>query len=307
MEVLTDSAEAYVKAAIYGQPGTGKTSMGVTAPDPLFLLSERQGYTHIKKAARRLGIAVPDVLMMKSLDDYRAVVRAFHGVRTEPFKVVETKTGKVLFERATWPQTLVVDSLTDACKLVDDEVKRDSPPRKASDGLDNVTERHWAALRDRCEKLIRTIRDLPVHVMFLCLADDRTVGEGDATERKVTPQLPMRALPGFLCSAVNVVGITTREITKERDENGDRKIIHAVRTVGPEAFMLKPCRPLRDVEAPNFSSWVRRIWLDELDPNAAAELEAAAQAFEAATKGAETVIEGPKNEESAEGAKAEGE
>lgn len=284
MEELKSDDESWVKAAIYGQPGTGKTSFGVTAPDPLFLLSERQGMTHIKKAARRLGIPMPNVLLMTSLEDYRAVIRAFHAPASDPFRVVDKKTGKVIFERATRPSTAVVDSLTDACRLVDEEVKKDSPPRKASDGLDTVTERHWAALRDRCEKLIRSFRDLPAHVLFLCLADDRTVGEGDQQERRVGPALPMRALPGVLCAAVNVVGITTRELAKERAENGDRKIVHAVRTVGPDHFMLKPCRPLRDVENTDFNDWIRRIWLDDLAP-LRAEIEGAARSIEEAARG----------------------
>lgn len=258
-EITNDRDERFIKAAIYGPPGTGKSSFGVTAPNPLILLSERQGIAHIRAAAARLGRSVPPVLFMESLADYRMVLRALMTGAGKPTITVANDKGTV-FYTGPYPSTVVLDSLTDACRLVTDEVMLEAPPEKAKDGLDKVSERHWAAQRDRSEKLIRAFRNVPAHVLFLCLADDRTSGEGDQQTRSVTPALSMRALPGFLCAAVNVVGITTREIGKTRDETtGDRDIEFGIRTIGPSYFMLKPYRPLRDVEVPDFSSWVARL------------------------------------------------
>lgn len=275
-EITNDREERFIKAAIYGPPGTGKTSFGVTSPNPLILLSERQGLPHIKAAAARLGIATPRTLFMDSLGDYRAVIRGLMGCAGKPTLTIVNEKGAVLFTGA-YPSTVVIDSLSDACRLVSEEVMADAPPQKASDGLDKVSERHWAALRDRSEKLIRAFRNVPAHVLFLCLADDKTTGEGDQQTRTVTPSLTMRALPGFLCASVNVVGITTREIGKDRDENGDRAIEFGVRTMGPSYFMLKPYRPLRDSEVPNFSSWVERL-MASWDAHEAAQATAAADA-----------------------------
>lgn len=255
-----EPSEAFLKAAIYGPPGTGKTDFSVSAPRPLILLSERQGMATVRAAAKRRGVPMPAVLYMERLEDYRDVLRALHGPRDAAFRVTSKGANG---ERATvyegaWPETVVLDSLSDACELVEAEIRNEAPPEKAKDGLEKWTERHWSALRDRCEKLIRAFRDAPLHVLFLALQDDRMVGEGEEASRQVNPALPMRALPGVLCASVNVVGITSRRID-DRGEDGQRNIVHEVRTVAPGHYMVKPFRPLRDVETPDFSSWVERV------------------------------------------------
>lgn len=267
--------EDHFKALIYGPPGTGKTGFGVSAPEPLILLSERQGMPHVRDAARRLGRPVPPVLFMQTLEDYRAVLRTLRAPKAADgsFKVVG-KDGAELLSLPRWPKTIVIDSLTDACRLVDEEVKRDAPPSKASDGLEKVTERHWAALRDRCEKLIRAFRDAPAHVLFLAHLDDRMMGEGDEAQRWVGPTLMMRALPSFVIGCVNVAAITTRTLgkrvdVKEGEEQPDRPIEFGLVTVGPGFFQLKPYRPLRDKEIPDFTDWIRRVRQAELDSMAA--------------------------------------
>lgn len=252
-------SESYLKAAVYGPPGTGKTDIGVSAPKPLILLSERQGLATVRSASVRRGVPLPPTLFMETLEDYRDVVRALHGPRTQPFRITAKRGSETatVYE-GSWPETVVIDSLTDACELVEAEVRREAPPEKAKDGLERWTERHWAALRDRSEKLIRAFRDVPTHVVFLALQDDRVVGEGDEASRVVQPALPMRALPSFLASCVNVVGITSRRI-EDRGEDGQRQVVYEVRTVAASHYMLKPYRPLRDLEEPDFASWVRRV------------------------------------------------
>lgn len=250
-----DPTEKWVKAAVYGPPGTGKSDFGTSAPRPLILLSERQGIRTIRSAAARRGLPMPIVLAVETLQDLRDVLRALHGPRDRPFRVL---SGTEVAYEGEWPESVVIDSLTDVCELVEAEIRKESPPEKAKDGLEKWTERHWAALRDRCEKLIRAFRDVPAHVVFLCLQDDRMVGEGEEAARQVQPALPMRALPSVLSAAVNVVGVTSRAI-RDRGEDGQRQIAYEVRTVGPSHYLLKPYRPLRDLEEPDFSSWVARI------------------------------------------------
>jgi hypothetical protein len=255
-----DDNESWLKAAVYGAPGTGKTDFAVSAPKPLILLSERQGLATVRSAAVRRGVPVPPVMFMEDLRDYRDVLRALHGAKDKPFRVMQKLDGSepVAVYEGEWPETVVIDSITDACEIVEAEVRREAPPEKAKDGLEKWTERHWATFRDRCEKLIRSFRNVPTHVLFLALQDDRVVGEGDEANRIINPMLPMRALPGFLCSCVNVVGITSRRI-EDRDEDGQRRIVHEIRTIAPSHYMLKPFRPLRDIEEPDFTSWVERV------------------------------------------------
>lgn len=289
MERLDDKpSEQWVKALIYGNTGTGKTGFGVTAPEPLILLSERQGIVHVKDAARRLGVPVPRTIYMAEVEDYRNVLRALRLVTHEPGAdfVVRDAHGQELLRIPGWqPQTVVVDSITEMQKQVSDEINRQSPPKMGKDGLPVLADRYWGVLQDRIEGFIRAFRDLPMHVLFLALLDDRTEGEGNEAERSVTPMCVMKKLPQRIMAAVNVVGVTFRQLMQgERDAAGQQAYRWAVMTSGPQFMSLKPYRPLRDIEAPDFARWIRVIRGDEAQaPVAASPAEQAAAAAAATT------------------------
>ncbi len=256
----------FLKAAVYGPPGTGKTTFGVSAPRPLILLSEMQAIQNIKRAARMHGVAQPATLAMESLGDYRAVIRAFRGDRTKPFIVRSSDaTQAVLIELAEWPQTVVIDSLTDVCKLVADEIREESPPKIGSDGLPVDSERYWNVLFDRCEKFIRGFRDVPAHVVFLSLLDERPADAEKGVSAWTGPSFPMRKLPNVLMAAVNVVGITYRKqvpiIDPSAKPNAKPKTVmeYGIATAGADHFQVKPFPPLRKNEVTDFSSWVKRV------------------------------------------------
>ena len=266
MKRLDDQIEEkYVKAVIYGPTGTGKTSIGVSAPDPLILLSERQGMVHVREAANRLGRPVPPVLFMQDANDYRNVARALHGAKSRPFQVYDRfdsgkrdNDGGIIWEKSlvfegAWPETVVIDSMTDACRLFVEEIRRESPPQRGRDGLPVDSQRFWNVLPTRIEAMIHAFRDIPLNVLFLALVDDREHGEDDNKVRQVSPMMPMRKLPATLAAAVNVMGFTYRK--SQRQEKG-YKLTYGVMTAGPEYMMLKPYRPLRDFEVPDFSYWV---------------------------------------------------
>jgi hypothetical protein len=262
---LDDSKDpVWINACVYGKPGTGKTSLGVSAPKPLILLSESQGMVHVRQAAQRLGVEPPPTFLVESVDDYRAWLRALHGDKSKPLRVYDQYKGDdgkvertLVAELTEWPETVVVDSLTDAARLVTEEIRRQSPPKKGKDGLPVDAQRFWQVLADRMKNLIMGFRDLPMHTLFLCLADDREVGEEDSKQRQLGPDLPMRRLPDLVAAAVNVIGYTYRREVREAGKPA--KLAYGVMTVGPEYMLLKPYRPLRDVEVANFSKWVEII------------------------------------------------
>ncbi len=260
----TEPGDPFVNVGVYGPPGTGKTSFGVTAPDPLILLSERQGMVHVLAAAKRLNKPVPPVLFMTCVQDYRNVVRALHGNKAEPFRVWErVEVGKdqfekrIAYESKAWPQSVVLDSLTDACRLIIEEIRTQSPPKRGKDNLPVDSQRFWNVLPDRVMAMIHGFRDAPVHAVFLCLADDREVGDEEDKRRQVKPAFPMRALAQVLAAAVNVMGYTYRR--EKREMGKPTKLVYGVLTTGPEYMMLKPMRPLRDSEVPDFSHWVKVV------------------------------------------------
>jgi hypothetical protein len=240
---------------------TGKTSFGVSAPKPLILLSERQGYPHIVSAAKRLGRPQPTVLFVETTEDYGRVVNALHGDKSLPFVVKDGK-GNDILRLEEWPESVVVDSLTDACARLVDDIRRQSPPKEGRDGLPVDSERFWNVLADRFSKMVHMFRDAPLHVLFLCLLDERQLDDAEDPNTKhrwIGPQLMMRKMPGVVQAAVNVVGVTYRKTAAAKEKGGDREVTYGIMTCGPDYFELKPFRPLRDHEVTDFRSWCKRI------------------------------------------------
>lgn len=258
IDLSDESDTKELKALVYGRPGTGKTSFGVSAPRPLILLNERQAVPHIRGAARRLGVPMPAVLYIESLEDYRNVLRGLHGDKGRPF-VVMNQEGAVVLQLEQWPLSVVLDSATEMCDLVSKEIRELSPQKSGKDGLPIDSERYWNVFSDRTIKLIRAFRDVPLNILFLCLLADKEVGEGDEKSRWVGPRMAMRAFPDALAAAVNVVGVTYRRRLEALDANGDRKLEYGIATTGQAYMELKPYRPLRDHEVMNFASWCQRI------------------------------------------------
>lgn len=267
MERIDDRAEErLLKALIYGNPGTGKTSIGVTAPEPLILLSERQGMTHIRHAAARLGVRTPRTLLMRTAQDYRDVLRTLRMPPAKDFVVRDRDGNEIVRFPDWWPKTCVLDSVTDAMKLFADEVQQQSPPKTGKDGLPVLPERYWGVLIDRCEKFLRLFRDLPMHTLFLALlADDRKEDDDDEEAAKVGPQVATKGLRGVAAAAVNVVGVTYRRVKRGKSdeiERRDGQVVYdfGVLTYGPGYMLTKPLRPLRDREVPDFGNWVARVF-----------------------------------------------
>lgn len=250
-----DESERYWKVMVYGDSGSGKTSLGVTAQSlgpTLVLLSERQGMAAIRHAARRLGMAVPTVLLMTEMGDYRAVANALHGRKDLPFKVVNSK-GETLLELEQWPVTVVLDSVTDAVgNMLVASIRRQAPQKKDDDGLPIDADRFYNVLRDKTSNFATEFRDCPVNILFLALLDDKEVGKGKDAKRRVGPKFPMKGLDAIFASATNVVGQSYRTIS-------GGKPVFQVATLTPGHILTKACEPLRPIEVPDFGEWVRRL------------------------------------------------
>lgn len=269
-----------LKALIFGPSGSGKTALACTCPNPLVLLSERQGEATIRKRAKELGVKVPTVVIMETMADYRDAVRALHGDPTKPFKWVNGDD-QVVLEMDPWPETVVIDSITDACELVRKSVLKASPPKKGEDGLEVFGQRHWGALRNRCEKMIRWFRDVPTHVVFLALLDERLNESSDGmTTRTIGPMLPMRSLPDVLMAATNVSGMLTRRSVKIEGQD-DKELVYSIRTNGPSYLKVKPFRPINDIEEANFSLWLEKLKAEQPEPKTKTKKKKAAPAAEA--------------------------
>ena len=246
MELLNETNEKYLKALVYGDCGVGKTSLAATCPSPLVLLSERHGATSLMQAAERNGVERPTTLHMRSLTDYRNVIVGLRGDKSKPFKVLHQ--GKTIIDDV-WPQTVVLDSLTDACRLIEDEI------RTSGKDTETMSIPQYGTLKVRAERMISAFRDAPCHVLFLCLMDDK----GEGLDRTLRPKLPGRGLPDFAAASVNVVAVADRKVIPQKD-GAEALVEYRAWTIKPGPYMLKPMRPLRDFEEMNFSKWVNKIF-----------------------------------------------
>lgn len=259
------TGERYLKACVYGASGTGKSCLGVTAPKPLILLSELQGMLHIEQHAARLGVPVPPVMFCEHMSDYGAVLRALYSDKSKPFRVLERvgegnepKDFQTTLELEEWPESVVVDSATDVCRLIIEKIRTQSAPKTGRDGLPVDSERFWNVLGDRFQTFVQGFRDAPVNVLFLALKDDREVGEESAKRRQVGPDLAMRKFPEKLSAACNLTGYAYRR--EHRDPKGKVvKTAYGVMFRGPEYMILKGSDGLRDVEIPDFAYWKRAV------------------------------------------------
>jgi hypothetical protein len=270
-----------VNILVYGRSGTGKTTLGVTAPKPIIFASERQAWDAIQDAARRMGIDTPPTFFISTKHDLVSAVRALYAknpmevlvrtlttnaekraARQEKREVNQEQIEADIADTlAAMPytnfETVVLDSITDYFRLIAEDIDEQAPPKIGKDGLPSKAERYWQVLRERSERMIRQFRDTPFNVLYLALLDDRMVGEDDQKTRQVGPDCPMRALPNALMASVNMVGIASVQLKMRKEQ--DALLKHWVRFAAPDWMMTKPKRPLRDVEVPNVSDWVKRL------------------------------------------------
>lgn len=253
-----DPDEQYLKIGLTGDSGAGKTWLGATAPKPLILIWERQAKASLEACCAARGLPKPMMILIETISDCGNVLRALHGDRTKPCVVREryydpkTKTNRVrdVMTLPHWPETLVTDSLTDACAMMRAELLREAPPKvDAESGLPDESFAHRRTIFDRCSQLIRAFRNVPAHVVFLCLKIEKKIYRGKKeVGRRWVADLPDNKLPAAYMAACNIVGVPY--IRK-----GHRGVIlDADDWMGCKAFPS-----LRSFEVPELSEWIGRI------------------------------------------------
>ncbi len=242
------ASHGYLKALIYGNTGTGKSTLGVTCPKPLVILSEAQGMNAVRAAVARTGASMPQVVLVETPGDLGAVKEGLSGPRDRPLVIGG--------EEYEWPLTVVLDSMTDIVEgIMLDAVAGTLPKDEHGEPADS--RKMYGLLGKRVGNMIRFFRDLPMHVLFLCQAYDEMVGEGQGAKRVIKPQLPGK-LSKRICQATNLVGYSRRRYVGV-GEDDQRQIGWTVMTTGPDNMELKTCRPLLDEEVPDFADWCMRL------------------------------------------------
>ena len=208
----TANLSAPIKVLIYGDSGAGKTTLAASSPRPLFLLTERQGVPSISAEN-------PDALIMfiETADHLRQAI-------------LQAKTGKI--EGQTF-DTLIVDSLTEAQRMVRDEILIKS--RRTE-----MTLQDWGKLADKTRALIRALRDLPCPVVCTALMEDQMI-EGTG-QRNVYPLFAGKKTKSEIAQWFTIIGCLYRKDAKVEDG----------KTVAERHLMLDASSSVLSRERPSF-------------------------------------------------------
>jgi len=210
-----------IKALIYGEPGTGKTSLGATMPQPsLHLLSESHGDLAVKRVQPNAHIIY--------IKNYDHLIRILDGLtyKEHPYKSV------------------CLDSLTDMQELVKKNMKGDEVAAKMS--LPD-----YGVLQELTKDVVKRFRDLDLHVCVIALSVDVQDDKGMIIRG---PALAGKKFPKSLPAFFNVVGYQIKKEDPDSNVTHHRTVMQA-----GERLVTKTHPALDPIEIPDFSSWVEKI------------------------------------------------
>lgn len=139
----------YIKALVYGSSGSGKTTFAGTAPDAIFASAEG--------GLMSIGDRRPDFVEIKSLRD-----------------LMELRTYLQNEEHAY--KTVIIDSITEINEIIKLEIQQRTGR--------NMQLQDWGDLARKMRDILRSFRDLPMHVLFL--AQETT----EEDEQKIAKYMP---------------------------------------------------------------------------------------------------------------------
>ena len=229
-----------LRVLLHGDSGAGKTTAASTMPRPCFLLTEPNGLLSIRAAN-------PDAIVVD-------VVSTASTKGVPPMNVVREFFVAALDGTLAnaGVQSIVIDSLTELQRILRDEIT--STKRVGPNGEVKWTLDDWSTLTDRMRKLVRTIRDLPFHVVAICLSDTEV---DDSGTRYVVPAFQGKKLPNEVAGYFNVVGYVFKR--SEQNDDGASVLSHRVLLRGSSNYLCKSLPQLAAVEHPRLDDWLARI------------------------------------------------
>jgi len=199
----TFNRRPFLKIAVMGASGTGKTEWAARSPRPLILLTEPQGIASIFSANPEAN-----VIHIESWEDFRTI---FDKVKT--CKIVEVEGQSACLINIQGQdivyQTLVVDSFTDLQRLAINKLSgvesglRDRLDLEA--GTINMSIDKWGQITSCCETVWAQQRALPCNTVFLYLATDFI---DDQQVKTTIPMLSGQKLPFSMGQYFNAVGLS---------------------------------------------------------------------------------------------------
>jgi|TARA_Y100000289_G_scaffold48124_1_gene48548 hypothetical protein len=208
-DAVRDNA-AKTKILIYGDSGAGKTWLAAGSLRPLVVLTEPNGFTSAMHSnGEALIVECPDPKTLREV-------------------VVAAKDGKIEGHEF---DTIVFDSLTEIQQMFKNEILEKS-------GKSRFTLQMWGDLADSMRGFIRVIRDIPLHVVCICLQESE-LDEADGM-RHIKPMFQGKKTANEVNQYFNAVGCIYKELS---DEGLLRKIMFE----GPSRVHCKSTFPIPQV------------------------------------------------------------
>lgn len=132
--------QSYLKALICGNPGSGKTTIGSTAPNPLFICTENGLLSIADKS--------PLMVEIRSVEDLR-----------ETLKYLKKEFALPKEKRELQIDTIVIDSLSEMAETIKNKLTQE--------GSKSMTMRDWGVLGDELMGIFRAFISLPCNVVAL--------------------------------------------------------------------------------------------------------------------------------------------
>lgn len=151
---------------LYGAPGTGKTTIAGTFPNPIYL--------NIEAGVNTLTEKEIDFVTIESWEEVKEV---YNGL----------KDGTLKYD------SVIIDSVTELMKKRGEEILG---------ARDQMSIRDWGVLIKDIEGMMRRFRDLPQHVLFIFAEEEGK--DGDRIIKR--PSVSGRSLPTTACGMVDLVG-----------------------------------------------------------------------------------------------------
>ena len=153
---------------LYGAPGTGKTTIAGTFPNPIYL--------NIEAGVNTLVGQDIDFVTIEKWEDIKKI---YNGLVDGSLKY----------------DSVIIDSVTELMKKRGEEILG---------ARDQMAIRDWGILIKDIENVMRRFRDLPQHVLFIFSEEEGK--DGDRIIKR--PSVSGRSLPTTACGFVDLVGYT---------------------------------------------------------------------------------------------------
>jgi hypothetical protein len=187
------SKTPWLKMLIYGDPGVGKTTFGVTAQAheltrEVLLVSIEGGELAVTDAE---AVGIPSIPDMAELTKYEQFQQVFWYLQKgdHPYKTVVIDTLSEL-------QRMNLDS------IVGRQLNKASGSGAKHQDLDDIWQEDFGTSAGQMSRLVRSFRSLPMNVVFTCHAASKVDAAKNET---VFPALTPK-LRGFVIGYVDVVG-----------------------------------------------------------------------------------------------------